>query len=744
MRIAIYYNYLSGIGHNLFVYSIAMQIKRKMPDSELLIICGGKRIRGFKFPQGAKILYLLSLEAESGLFNGLRGPTGMALDSVKGIRARKLFKIVSEFKPDIFITEHFPFGRHNFNFEILPTLRLIKKKMRHTLVLSSLSVLGARTEREKRQKFVFNIINKYYDYILIHTDEGITKLDEDYSFVGAIKDKVIYTGYLNYRFSDLNKTNRIKKNLSSIGNKKLIVVNVGGGRDGHQIINKVIKSEKYLNQGKKKYFFMIFSGPNLSKDSYFEIQKLTKDNPLILLKRFCFDISPIIGLADLSISMGGYNAAMDMLITKKPTIFFPRLTDPEQTNRLKKLSKFVGNMESLRYDQISPLQLSEHIENLSNKKNVTITKQININGAEETATFLKKQKIFLSKKKEALYYYNIYSSMKPNSPLFEKPRTLRLELTLKCNYNCEMCYQKNIPPDYKEPPIGIAEIKTIITKSVNNLGINHMNLIGGEILLLEDICEILSYLDSLNVKFGFVTNASITNPNVIKKINQLKNLQNIYVSLDGPEHINDEMREKGSFNKALEFIKNTKKNIYLNSTITLKNINHLNFILDFVKEHNLKGIEFNLEMFSTIQTLENSAREKAFTNIRDKKYKDKFDSLIGEKLNELEDYAIRTNTPINIKPYLFREKIPNLSKKYESEVWMCREILSPNLRVDTRGNVILCSVFRKSFGNLLTKEVNSIWSSNEFNNHKYNFIKKGLSPLCSRCCKLIRVPRKYL
>lgn len=150
----------------------------------------------------------------------------------------------------------------------------------------------------------------------------------------------------------------------------------------------------------------------------------------------------------------------------------------------------------------------------------------------------------------------------------------------RCNLNCKYCfgdYAKRKTPDYTT-----GELKILINQLYQK-GTRYLIIHGGETLLREDIGEIVKHIKSKGIYCCLITNGIL----VPQKIDAIRNVDNITVSLDGRRENHDENRGKGSFDKALEAIKLViRENIPLrvSATITSHTRNDIGFLANLAKE----------------------------------------------------------------------------------------------------------------------------------------------------------------
>jgi radical SAM protein with 4Fe4S-binding SPASM domain len=58
------------------------------------------------------------------------------------------------------------------------------------------------------------------------------------------------------------------------------------------------------------------------------------------------------------------------------------------------------------------------------------------------------------------------------------------------------------------------------------------------------------------------------------------------------------------------------------------------------------------------------------------------------------------------------------------------------VRIDPKGNVLLCDVVEASFGNLLEQSLEEITAGERFQTMKRDLLENPL-PVCYRCCKAV-------
>ncbi len=169
-------------------------------------------------------------------------------------------------------------------------------------------------------------------------------------------------------------------------------------------------------------------------------------------------------------------------------------------------------------------------------------------------------------------------------------------ITNYCNLRCYHCYQDDFSHSCDLQFEDNKKILSKITEKLNNAKIT-INLTGGEPLLYKDIFKLLDVLDEMdNVKcLNIITNGLLLNKENGEKLNRIKKLKEIKISLEGSDpETNDKIRGRGVFDRVIMNIENLrnicKKEIILMFTLGSYNYLNLNSMLRFARGLNIDGI----------------------------------------------------------------------------------------------------------------------------------------------------------
>ncbi len=161
-----------------------------------------------------------------------------------------------------------------------------------------------------------------------------------------------------------------------------------------------------------------------------------------------------------------------------------------------------------------------------------------------------------------------------------------------CNARCKYC---NVDATGKHAPREMSTKEALhLVDEVHSFGVRWFGIKGGEPLMREDIFEIVGYAKSLGLNVCLLTNGCFVDGKIYD--NLVKNQVWTSVSIDGPEEINDQLRGKGSYKKALAAIQKLSEGKILNGlacAITTINYKHLDHVAELAEQYHANFVWFN-------------------------------------------------------------------------------------------------------------------------------------------------------
>ncbi len=236
------------------------------------------------------------------------------------------------------------------------------------------------------------------------------------------------------------------------------------------------------------------------------------------------------------------------------------------------------------------------------------------------------------------------------------PLITSLAVTNRCNMRCIYCYGSYFDRDIKDFPF--AFWRGLIDEAAG-MGTALIQLGGGEPLLRDDIGEFITYIKSRGMICRMNSNGIL----VPEKINVLKKLDSLCISLDGDEESNDKNRGKGTYKKIVEGIRAAKRcglPVLTSTVLTANNVasGAIENILSLAKEIGF-GAQFNFLYEQTAALMDDEA-----CIVKERSLKDAVAKLIRYKekgwpvFYSTASYANALNWPVSYVVKKFTSETP--------------------------------------------------------------------------------------
>lgn len=305
MKVMITVTHLLGTGH----LSRALTLGRAFhaAGDEVLIVSGGRPAPHLD-RAGLGWLQLPPLASDGVNFTRLLDDRDQeASAGYLEARLTGLRRALASFAPDVLITELFPFGRRSLSEEFLTLLETSRDLRRRPVILSSIRDILAPPSKPKKADRAEAIVTEFYDAVLVHSDPTATTLDRSWPVTPALAAKLRYTGYV------APPAPRPHPEDAGTGE---ILVSAGGGAVGDPIFHAALAAARLTPD---LAWRLLVGGHDLDR-----IAALRAEAPAnAKVEPARPDFRQMLPLAAASVSMCGYNTAMDLLQAGPPAVLIP-------------------------------------------------------------------------------------------------------------------------------------------------------------------------------------------------------------------------------------------------------------------------------------------------------------------------------------------------------------------------------------------------------------------------------------
>ncbi|HAM36531.1 MAG TPA: hypothetical protein DEB40_14450 [Elusimicrobia bacterium] len=363
MKIAFYHNHKEDIGHMVHLLRIIAAIKERSPLARIFMFQAGKPQPLFERTPGITWLHLpRPFYSKANYFSPPHIPPSLA-----ALRGRFLTRALSRIRPDVLITDFFPFGRRECGIELSPAFDAIRRQ--GGKIIACVPMPYFTHSGEDIEELVY--FAKFYSKILIHTP---ARLDLGYmtrwiaaerrvspeiflDVFSRLKRKLYFTGYVlppgaaqePARGAPLDDT---------------ILVHRGGGSTSPNIITQALLAKKLLPS---RYSMLVAAGPATDEEEMRGFKNLIRTNKIAAtaIRAFIPNLSKYIERSAVCVGTAG-GTAYELLFYGKKSVVIPFTGGPgarraDQSARADLLERLIG-ATILDYESLTAERLARAIE----------------------------------------------------------------------------------------------------------------------------------------------------------------------------------------------------------------------------------------------------------------------------------------------------------------------------------------------------------------------------------------------
>lgn len=339
-RILIAVTHLLGSGHLVRARHLALALAQA--GHEVTLASGGMPLRApakepFAFVQ------LPPVKVEGVDFRNLLDEAGRPIDADRrAARIARLAELVATTRPEIVVTEHFPFGRRQLADEFLGLIAAARAADPDVLVLSSIRdvLVAPRADRIAQAEAR---IEAQFDAVLVHGDPDFLPLEASWPVTPTVAAKLRYTGYIAEASSPRP---------GHAGEDGEILVSGGGSAAALPLFRLCMEAARLLGPERS---WRVLVGRGTSEGEFAGLAASAPAHVTVEWSRP--DFPALLAACALSISQAGYNTVLDLVAAGRPAIVVPfdAGAETEQAIRAQAMAR-AGLACCLRLGETEPLR----------------------------------------------------------------------------------------------------------------------------------------------------------------------------------------------------------------------------------------------------------------------------------------------------------------------------------------------------------------------------------------------------
>ncbi len=347
-RVLFYVQHLLGIGHLRRAATLARALGAAGLD--VTFVSGGHEVPGLDVG-AARFVQLPPVRAVDVFFKVLVDANDQVIDDA--FRARRRETLLDTFRaarPDVIVTELYPFGRRQLRFELEPLLAAARAQSPRPRVAASVRDILVEPDKPERIDEMLARLDSDYDLVMVHGDPALIPFEATFPLAARIPN-LRYTGYVVEEAAAAPAG----PNPARAG----VVVSAGGGAVSETLFRAAIAARPLTSLAGAPW--RVLAGYALPEAAF---RGLKRDAPAgVTVERARADFIALLRGAALSISQGGYNTVMEVLATGTRAVVAPYAggLETEQTLRARLLATR-GTLQVVPEDEIAPEALARAVE----------------------------------------------------------------------------------------------------------------------------------------------------------------------------------------------------------------------------------------------------------------------------------------------------------------------------------------------------------------------------------------------
>ena len=366
VRVLIHVQHLLGTGHLQRAALVARALVAE--GAAVTLMTGGMPLPGFRL-DGGRVVQLPPLRATDATFRHLVGLEDRPLDpALEAERRRLVLEAFAQSRPDIVMTETYPFGRRALRFELEPLIEAVRAAVPRPLLVASIrDILVAKPDPAKRRAMV-DRFTADYDHVLVHADPRLIRLEASLPEAADLADHIHYTGFVAPAAAPAGPEVPAGE----------VVVSAGGGVVGGALLRAALAARPLTRYAAAPW--RLITGRNLPDEDFAALMDQAGDR--VAIERFRSDLPALFQRAALSISQAGYNTAIELLQARVPMVLVPfaEAAETEQTLRARLLTA-AGMAQMVEADALDPIRLASAIDRTTPPPPLTV----DLDGARDAA-----------------------------------------------------------------------------------------------------------------------------------------------------------------------------------------------------------------------------------------------------------------------------------------------------------------------------------------------------------------------
>jgi predicted glycosyltransferase len=371
-RILFHVQHLLGIGHLRRAVTLSRHFAAAGHDT--VLVSGGLPVPDLDLGR-ARLVQLPPVRSVDKFFKVLVDSDGTVIDDAfKQRRTGLLLDTLHRHRPDLMITELFPFGRRQLRFELLPLVEAARALTPRPMIVASVRDILVKSPKPERVDEMIDLFGRYFDATMVHGDPAFIPFARTFPRWREIEERTFHTGYVIDGLPAAGTAPDLSRGE--------VLVSAGGGAVGGPLLRAALAARPLNRLNDRRWRFLC--GPQMPADEVADLRARAVGDGIIVepARR---DFTTLLRNAALSISQGGYNTLIETLSVADRAVIVPYAggLETEQELRAELLAER-GVFQMVREAELAPTMLAAAVDRALDGPSIRSFPPVNAGGVAKT------------------------------------------------------------------------------------------------------------------------------------------------------------------------------------------------------------------------------------------------------------------------------------------------------------------------------------------------------------------------
>ncbi|MDB5591785.1 glycosyltransferase [Enterovirga sp.] len=319
-RILIVVTHLLGAGHLTRAAALARAAARS--GHRVTLVSGGMPSR-LVSTDGVELIQLPPVRAPLADFTALQDEGGHPVRPERlAARQAMLLEALATTRPDVVVTELFPFGRRVLAAEFMALIEAARSSTPRPGIVASVRDILVAPERPAKLARTEDLVQRHYDAVLVHGDPALVPLEASWPVGAELRQRLRYTGYVD---------NDGEPGPVGSPSPDPALVLVSGGSSAASL--PVYRTALAAAAETPRLRWQVLVGHGVAEQEFRSLQGSARAG--VTVERARPDFRTLMRKSAVFVGQAGYNTVMDIVATQARAVLVPFEQGRETEQRLR-------------------------------------------------------------------------------------------------------------------------------------------------------------------------------------------------------------------------------------------------------------------------------------------------------------------------------------------------------------------------------------------------------------------------